>query len=149
MMKKTKIALVKAAWHQEIVDQAEKGFLEALDSDCVVETYIVPGCLEMPLMCKKLAETGEYAAIACAGFVTDGGIYRHEFVAHAILQGFTNVQLQTGVPVLSAVLTPKETFAEDGSNPEQYDFYFNHMVTKGEELAQATMATVENMERFE
>lgn len=148
-MKQNKIALVKAAWHHDIVDQCQKGFLEKLNNDFDVEIIEVPGCLEMPLMCQKLAETGNYGVICCAGFVTDGGIYKHEFVAHAILQGFINVQLKTGVPVLSAVLTPKETFAEDGSNPQQHDFYFNHMVGKGQELAEACMSTVENMKRFE
>lgn len=147
-MKNKKIALVKAAWHQDIVDQCQKGFLSELNDDFEVEVIEVPGCLEMPLMCQKLAETNDYVAICCAGFVTDGGIYKHEFVAHGILQGFINVQLKTGVPVLSAVLTPKETFAEDGSNPTQHKFFFDHMVTKGEELADACMAMVENMKRF-
>jgi len=147
-MKIPKIALVKAAWHADIVDQCETAFLNKLGADYEVEMFTVPGSLEMPLMAKKLAETGRFEVICCAGLVTDGGIYRHEFVAHAILQGFINVQLQTGVPILSAVLTPQETFAEDGSNPEQYDFFFNHLSIKGEELAKACVMTVENMKRL-
>jgi len=143
-----KIAFIQAAWHQDIVAQCRKAFLANVPSDFEVEILDVPGSLEMPLMCKKIAETGEYAAICCAGLVTDGGIYRHDFVAHAILQGFVNVQLQTGVPVMSAVLTPQEPFAEDGSKPEQHKFFFDHMSIKGKELASATIATIKNMERF-
>jgi len=147
-MTNTKIAFIQAAWHQDIVGQCRESFLEALDDSYEVEIIDVPGSLEMPLMAKKLANTGDYNAICCAGFVVDGGIYRHEFVAHAILQGFINVQLQTEVPIMSAVLTPKETFAEDGSRPEQHQFFFEHMKIKGAELANATMQTVKNIERF-
>ena len=148
-MKNSKIAFIQAAWHQDIVGQCRDSFLAHLETGFEVEIFDVPGSLEMPLMAKKLAETGHYAAVCCAGFVVDGGIYRHEFVAHAILQGFINAQLQTGVPIMSAVLTPKETFAEDGSNPDQHQFFFDHMVVKGEELAKATMQMVENMKKFE
>ena len=33
---------------------------------------------------------------------------RHEFVASAVIDGLMRVQLDSGVPVLSAVLTPKD-----------------------------------------
>ncbi|NCP67462.1 6,7-dimethyl-8-ribityllumazine synthase [bacterium] len=147
-MNTVRIAFIQASWHQDIVGQCRDAFIAHVPDNYVVEVIEVPGSLEMPLMCKKLAETHDYDVICCAGFVTDGGIYRHEFVAHAILQGFVNVQLQTGIPVLSAVLTPKETFAEDGSNPDQHKFFFDHMCVKGTELASACRATVENMKRF-
>ena len=143
-----KIVLLQATWYKDIVDQCRDAFIAHLPEDIMVEVIEVPGSLEMPLMCKKLAETHDYDVICCAGLVTDGGIYRHDFVAHAILQGFINVQLQTGVPVLSAVLTPQETFAEDGSNPEQHKFFFDHMLIKGKELAAACVTTIQNMERF-
>jgi 6,7-dimethyl-8-ribityllumazine synthase len=144
-----KVALLQAAWHQDIVEQCTNAFISNLPQDIEVEVIQVPGSLEMPLMCKKLAETKTYDVICCAGLVTDGGLYRHDFVAHAILQGFINVQLQTDVPVLSAVLTPQEPFAEDGSNPEQHDFFFKHMSVKGKELASACVTTIKNMERFQ
>lgn len=147
-METQRIAFIQATWHQDIVGQCRDAFIANLPENYEVELMEVPGSLEMPLMCKKIAETGRYDAICCAGFVTDGGIYRHEFVAHAILQGFVNVQLQTGVPVLSAVLTPKETFAEDGSNPKQHKFFFDHMSIKGKELASACVATLENLKKF-
>jgi 6,7-dimethyl-8-ribityllumazine synthase len=147
-MNTSKIAFIQAAWHHDIVGQCRDAFVANLPDNFEIELFEVPGSLEMPLMSKRIAETNDYDAICCAGFVTDGDIYRHDFVAHAILQGFINVQLQTGVPVLSAVLTPKETFAEDGSNPEQHQFFFDHMSIKGQELAAACVATVENMKRF-
>jgi 6,7-dimethyl-8-ribityllumazine synthase len=70
-----------------------------------VEFFSTPGSLEIPLMAKKLAKSGRYAAVCASGRVVDGGIYRHEFVAHAVLQGIMQTSLETEVPVLSAVLT--------------------------------------------
>ena len=64
------------------------------------------GAFEIPLHAKRLAESGRYRAVVASGLVVDGGIYRHEFVAEAVIDGLMRVQLDTGVPVFSAVLTP-------------------------------------------
>jgi len=141
-MEKKQIVFIEAAWHSDIVGQCREAFLEQVGDSYEVAVITVPGSLEIPLQAKLAAKTGTYAAVCCAGFVTDGGIYRHEFVAQAVLQGMMDAQLETEVPILSAVLTPQEPFAEDGGNPEQYDFFFTHMRTKGEELASACRAIV-------
>lgn len=135
-----KVAFIQAGWHNDIVGQCRESFLKNLNDSFEVEVFDVPGSLEIPLKAKMLAKTGKYAAVCCAGFVTDGGIYRHDFVAHAVLQGIVNAQLATEVPILSAVLTPQEPFAEDGSKPEQHAFFFEHMTVKGKELAAACEA---------
>ena len=44
---------------------------------------------------------------AAAALIVDGGIYRHNFVAAAVVDGFMRVALDTGVPVLSISLTPR------------------------------------------
>ena len=137
-----KVAFIQAAWHQDIVGQCRESFQKNIDDSFEVEVFDVPGSLEIPLKAKMLAKSGDYAAVCCAGFVVDGGIYRHEFVAHAVLQGIVNAQLATEVPILSAVLTPREPFAEDDSNPEQHKFFFEHMKVKGKELAAAVAAIV-------
>ena len=57
-----------------------------------------PGAFEIPLHAKRLATSGRYAAVVGAGLVVDGGIYRHEFVADAVVNGLMRVQLDTDVP---------------------------------------------------
>ena len=106
-----------------------------------IEFFSAPGSLELPLMAKKLAKTGKYAAVCASGFVVDGGIYRHEFVAQAVLQGIVQTSLETEVPVLSAVLTPHH-FHEHAVHQ---DFFRAHMATKGRELAEACLAIIENL----
>ena len=136
-MHSKKIAYVQAAWHTDITDELTKRAYDASG----VEFFSAPGSLEIPLMAKKLAKTGKYAAVCVSGFVVDGGIYRHEFVAQAVLQGIVQTSLETEVPILSAVLTPHH-FHEHAVHQE---FFRAHVATKGKELASACLSIIENL----
>ena len=137
-MTHTRYAFVKAGWHADIVDQALAGFLKLIPHEHV-DVFDVPGAFEMPLMAKKLAITGRYSAIACAAFVVDGGIYRHDFVASAVVEGLMRAQMDTGVPVFSISLTPHH-YQE---TPEHDAFYKAHFVKKGAEAANAVKMVLE------
>lgn len=132
------IAFVQSLWHRDIVDNALVGLLEVIDRESV-ETFEVPGAFELPLYARLLADTGRFDAIVAAGFVVDGGIYRHEFVADAVISGLMRVQLDTLVPVFSSVLTPQQ-FHEHETHIE---FFRNHMVEKGREVAGACLKTLD------
>lgn len=136
-IKSNKIAFIRARWHADIVDQALEGFkAEAaevgLDAENVT-AFDVPGAFEMPFLAKMLAENGQFDAIVAAAWVVDGGIYRHDFVASAVVDGLMNAQLATGVPVFSVSLTPHNYQETDFHN----DLYIKHMYTKGQEAARA------------
>ncbi|MEO1779440.1 MAG: 6,7-dimethyl-8-ribityllumazine synthase [Pseudomonadota bacterium] len=137
-MTHTRFAFVKARWHADIVDRALDGFTELIPAT-QVDAFDVPGAFEMPLMAQNLAETGQYGAIACAALVVDGGIYRHDFVASAVVDGLMQVGLKTGVPVLSVSLTPHH-FQE---TPHHMGIYADHFVIKGREAAQAALGILE------
>jgi 6,7-dimethyl-8-ribityllumazine synthase len=140
-----KIAYVQAGWHTDITDRCKQAFVAELAKrrydENGVEFFSAPGSLEMPLMAKKLAKTGKYAAVCVSGLVVDGGIYRHEFVAQAVLHGIVQTSLETEVPILSAVLTPHH-FHEHADHQE---FFRAHMATKGKELATACLSIIENL----
>ena len=104
-MTHTRFAFVKANWHSDIVNQALAGFLELVPRDDV-DVYDVPGAFELPLTARDLARSGKYAAVIAAAFVVDGGIYRHDFVAAAVIHGLMQAGLDGDVPVLSVSLTP-------------------------------------------
>lgn len=137
-----RIAFIKARWHGDVVDRAHDGFLaeqRRLMPGADVVAYDVPGAFEMPLLAKKLARTGRFDAVVAAALVVDGGIYRHDFVASAVVTGLMNVGLETGVPCLSVSLTPhnyQETDLLTG-------FYRDHFVKKGAEAAQAVHQILE------
>ena len=49
--------------------------------------FDLPGAFELPLFARDLALTGRYSAVAAAAFIDDGGIYRHDFVSKAVVEG--------------------------------------------------------------
>ena len=141
----TRFAFVQSCWHREIVDQGRDAFLAEMARCGVpregIDLYEVPGAFEIPLHAKLLARTGRYGAVVACGFVVDGGIYRHEFVATAVINALMAVQLEVGVPVISAVLTPQH-FHE---HAEHQAFFREHFVVKGREAASACLKTVEKL----
>ena len=98
----------------------------------------MPGAFEIPLLARRLAASGRYDAIVACAFVVNGGIYRHEFVATAVIDGLMRVQLDTDVPVLSCVLTPRDFHEHE----EHRRFFSTHFVAKGIEVARACLATI-------
>ena len=140
--KTPRIAFIKARWHSDVVDRAHDGFLaeqQRLIPGATVVAFDVPGAFEMPLLAKKLAQTGKYDAVVAAALVVDGGIYRHDFVATAVVTGLMNVGLKTGVPCFSVSLTPHN----DQETELLTGFYRDHFVKKGAEAAQAVHQMLE------
>jgi len=76
---------------------------EAAESDVVV--YKVPGAFEIPLMAKKLADTGKYDAVITLGAVIRGSTPHFDFVSSEVAKGVAKVSLDTGIPVIFGVLT--------------------------------------------
>lgn len=143
-----RIAFVQSCWHKDLVDQSRSAFDAEIEQLGIaasqVDFFEVTGAFEIPLHGMRLAESGIYDAIVAAGLVVDGGIYRHEFVADAVIGGLMRVQLDTGVPVISAVLTPHH-FHEHETHRA---FFFEHLETKGVEAARACAHTIEALDRL-
>jgi 6,7-dimethyl-8-ribityllumazine synthase len=140
-----RIALMSASWHREIVLQSRDAALQEFERlhlpRSQVDLFDVPGAFEMPLLAQRLARSGRYQAIVACALVVNGGIYRHEFVTSAVIDGLMRVQLDTGVPVLSAVLTPRDFHEHE----DHLLFFRAHFVKKGAEVARACLETVANL----
>ncbi len=138
-----RFAFIQSRWHDDIVNQGRDAFLAEMKRQGVsrkaIDLLEVPGAFELPLLAKRLARSGQYAAIVACGFVVNGGIYRHEFVAEAVVSGLMSVQLETDVPVLSVVLTPLNFHDHE----DHQRFFAEHFVVKGTQAAQACVQTVE------
>ena len=144
-----RIAFFLSQWHADIVHQARDAFLAELERQGVpadtIDVFDVPGAFEIPLHAKRLAQSGRYAAIVGCALVVDGGIYRHEFVATTVVNAMMNLQLETGVPILSAVLTPHH-FHE---HAEHRKYFHRHFAVKGTEAADACVRTIEGLRRVD
>jgi 6,7-dimethyl-8-ribityllumazine synthase len=146
---KRRIAFIQACWHRDIVDQSRESFLSKIGelgiSSDQIDIFEVPGSLEIPLQAQMLAKTEKYSVIVAAGLIVDGGIYRHEFVAESVIDAMMRVQLDTEVPILSVVLTPKK-FSE--KNESDQEFFYDHFKIKGAEAAFACLKTLENLDQI-
>ena len=144
-----RIAFVQAQWHADIVHQARDAFLAEMARQGVprehIDVFDVPGAFEIPLHAKRLSVSGRYAAIVACALVVDGGIYRHEFVANTVVSSLMALQMETGVPVFSAVLTPHH-FHE---HIEHRKYFQQHFAIKGTEVADACVKTLESLRRVD
>jgi len=88
-----------------LLDGARDSFLRhgVLERD--IDVAWTPGCLEIPLVAKKLAQTGKYHAIVCLGAVIRGGTPHFEYVASEASRGVARVSLDSGLPVIQGIIT--------------------------------------------
>lgn len=144
-----RIAFIQSSWHTDIVNQGRDAFtaeMQKLGTPAdTIDLFKVAGAFEIPLHAQKLAATGRYSAIVACGFVVNGGIYRHDFVADAVISGLMKVQLDSGVPVLSVVLTPLHFHEHD----DHQHFFASHFVTKGKEAAHACVQTLQSLQAID
>jgi 6,7-dimethyl-8-ribityllumazine synthase len=137
-----RLAVIVAGWHADLLDGAHQALLVELRAlghpPDRVDRIDVPGAFEIPLVAQRIARAGRHDAVLALALVVDGGIYRHEFVAAAVIDGLMRVQLDTGVPVFSGVLTP-QAFHEHATHQR---FFAEHLVAKGTELARACWQTL-------
>mgnify|MGYP001229962682 CR=1 FL=1 len=70
-----------------------------------VEVVWVPGSFEIPLMARKMADSGRYDALICLGAVIRGSTPHFDYVAGEAAKGIAVVGMETGVPTLFGVLT--------------------------------------------
>jgi 6,7-dimethyl-8-ribityllumazine synthase len=140
--RRTRVAVICSAWHTDLVRQCKDALLAEFERNAFpasqVDVFQVPGAFEIPLLAKRLAQSGRYEAIVGCGLIVNGGIYRHEFVAAAVIDALMRVQLECAVPVLSAVLAPRNFHEHE----DHQRFFSEHLVKKGTEVAQACLRTL-------
>ncbi len=104
-----KFALVVGRFNDMISTRLYEGALDCLRRHDVAEGDVdaawVPGAFEMPLVAKRLAETGAYDAVICLGAVIRGGTPHFDYIAAEAAKGIAKVSLDSGVPVAFGVLT--------------------------------------------
>ncbi len=70
-----------------------------------IDVAWTPGSFEIPLIAKKMAESGRYDAIICLGAVIRGGTPHFDYIAAEVSKGIAAVSLETGRPVILGVIT--------------------------------------------
>jgi 6,7-dimethyl-8-ribityllumazine synthase len=131
----SRFAIVVGRFYEDLAQRLVAGAQRAFAAAGVGEADVVevPGAFELPLAAKYLAESGEYAGVACLGAVIRGETDHYEYVCAEAARGIMQVQLETGVPCAFGVLTVEsleQALARTGGGKRD----------QGEHAAQAVLA---------
>ncbi len=138
-------ALVVTRFNSLITERLLEGAVDTLRRHGVPPERMtvcrVPGAWEAPLVCKRLAESGDYDAIILLGCVIRGGTPHFDYVAGEIAKGAAQIALSSGVPVTFGVLTT-------GSIEQAIERAGTKMGNKGEEAASAALELVSLLDKL-
>lgn len=102
-------AIVVSRFNELITQRLLEGALDAFRrqgvADANIETAWAPGTFEIPLVAKKLAETGRFHAVVCLGAVIRGATPHFDYIAGEASKGIAQVSMQTGVPAIFGIVT--------------------------------------------
>ncbi len=104
-----KIGLVASRFNEVITGKLLGGAIDAFvrhggDEENITVAW-VPGAFEIPLIAKKMVESGKYDSVVCLGAVIRGATPHFDMVANEATKGIATVGLQCGVPVIFGILT--------------------------------------------
>lgn len=104
-----KIGIVAARFNEFITSKLLSGTIDGLERHNVAKNDIdvawVPGAFEIPLIAKKMAESGKYDAVICLGAVIRGATSHYDYVCNEVSKGVASVSLSSGIPVMFGVVT--------------------------------------------
>jgi 6,7-dimethyl-8-ribityllumazine synthase len=104
-----KFGIVASRFNDFICGKLVEGAIDALKRSGADEQAItvvrVPGAFEIPLVAKKLAQSGDFDAILCLGAVIRGATPHFEYISAEVSKGIATASLDTGIPIAFGVIT--------------------------------------------
>ncbi len=104
-----KVGIVAARFNEIIVNKLLAGAIDGLvrhgvDGGNITAAW-VPGAFEIPVVAKKMAESGKYDAVIALGCVIRGQTSHYDYVCNEVSKGTAQIALSTGVPTMFGVVT--------------------------------------------
>ena len=126
---KFKVAVVQARFNQKITNGLRKGAEKALKEAGVknkIKTFLVPGAVEIPLVCQKIAQSKKFDGIITLGSIIKGETAHFNYVAKAVTEGTMKVMLDKNFPITFGVITvynleQAKARSEDNENNKGYE----------------------------
>ena len=105
----TKIGIVVARFNEFITSKLLGGAVDTLRrhgvDECNINVAWVPGAFEIPLIAKKMADSGKYDAVICLGAIIRGSTSHYDLVCNETSKGIAQVSLNSNIPVMFGVIT--------------------------------------------
>lgn len=104
-----RFGIVAARFNRFVTDRLVEGAVDTLVRHGVetdgIDCAWVPGAFEIPLVARKMAETGRYRAVITLGAVIRGATPHFDYVAGHCAGGIARLAGECDVPVVFGVLT--------------------------------------------
>ena len=104
-----RLAVVTARWNDHLTGRllggARRAYVHCGISAAAVTEVWAPGSFELPLVCQRLAGSGDFDAVIAIGVVVRGETTHYDLVSEAAAVGVREAAASTGVPVIFGVLT--------------------------------------------
>ena len=103
------IAIVASRFNDFIVDRLVAGAVDCLlrhGADKANLTIVrTPGAFELPLVCKRLADSGRWHGIVALGAIIRGATPHFDYVAAEASKGLAQAAMHSGTPIGFGILT--------------------------------------------
>lgn len=114
-MRRPRFGIVVSRFNSEITSRLHANCVRTLKgkgvTDSRIHTVRVPGGFEIPWAAQELARTGRFDAVICLGAILKGQTPQNDYISSATFYHIQKISLETKVPVLLGVITPK-TYAQ-------------------------------------
>ncbi len=104
-----RFAMVVSKWNRAVTGKLLSGAVETLTTagvpDDAIDVAWVPGSWEIPIVTRRLARSGDYAAVLCLGAVIRGETSHDQHINRGVSLALAQIALETDIPVLLGILT--------------------------------------------
>ncbi len=104
-----RFGIIASRFNSFITERLLAGAVDALErmgaSAKSIDVVKVPGSLEIPVVVREMATSGDYDALICLGAVIRGDTPHFDYVAGESSRGIAAAGHETGVPTIFGVLT--------------------------------------------
>lgn len=101
-----RVAIVQSRWHSEHTDRMVHACADILLQCGVAEVVPVkvPGCYEIPLITKRLAQSGRFAAIVVFGAIVRGDTDHYRLILDTCIRELGKVMYDFEIPIINEIL---------------------------------------------
>lgn len=139
-----RVAVVRTLWNSHITEALMAGALDTFKNagidDSMIDTFEVPGAIELTFAASKLVDTGLYDAVVTLGCVIRGGTPHFDYVCQAVTQGNALLNSDCDIPIIFGILTVD-------NEQDAIDRAGGKLGNKGSEAAEAALLMYDFVEK--
>lgn len=109
VVKGKKFGIVVSRFNEFVSSKLLDGAIDTLLKHGVKEEEVsvvwVPGSFEIPMLAKRMADSGKYDAVICLGAIIRGETPHFDFIASEAAKGVAKIGMESDTPCVFGVIT--------------------------------------------